>query len=121
MSLRARQFPDRGILVWFAMTAGVAAWVVHLTVFAALVEFVHDNGFFWLFYVGNAVAIAVTLFAGWLSWLLVRAGDESEAAGTPRGRMRFLGTVGLLSNGINLLLIVFEGSYIFFIGTGNGR
>jgi hypothetical protein len=32
--------------------------------------------------------------------------------------MRFLGLVGLAVNGVNLLLILFEGSYIFFIGTG---
>jgi hypothetical protein len=119
MSLRARDFPDRGVLVWFAVLAGIAAWVVHLTLFAALVEFVHQNGFFWLFYVGNAVAIAITLLATWLSWLLVDSSDESEAAGTAGGRRRFLGLLGLLVNGINLILIVLEGSYIFFISTGH--
>jgi hypothetical protein len=121
MSLRLRDFPDRGFLVWFAVTAGIAAWIVHLTLFAALVQFIHDNGFFWFFYIGNAVCIAITLFAGWLSWLLVRASDEPEDAGTPGGRMRFLGIVGLLSNGVNLILIVLEGTYIFFIATGHGR
>jgi hypothetical protein len=119
MNLRVRDFPDRGALVWFALTAGIAAWVLHLVVFASLVEFVNDNGFFWIFYVGNVAAIALTLVAGWLSWLLYRAGDDEEL-GTPAGRTRFLGAVGLLVNGINLLLIVFEGSYIFFIGTGHG-
>jgi hypothetical protein len=64
MNLRVRDFPDRGALVWFALTAGIAAWVLHLTVFAALVEFVHDNGYFWFFYLGNAAAIALTLAAG---------------------------------------------------------
>ena len=119
MSLRLRDFPDRDFLVWFALTAGIAAWIVHLTVFAALVEFVHDNGFFWIFYVGNAVALLVTLGAGWLSWLLYRAGDDEEL-GTPAGRMRFLGALGLLVNAINLMLILLEGSYIYFIGTGRG-
>ena len=118
MSLRLREFPDRGLLVWLALTAGIGAWIIHLTVFAALVTFVHDNGFFWLFYIGNAVAIAVTLLATWLSWLLVRAGDEAEDAGTPGGRIKFLGLLGLLVNGLNLLLIVLEGSYIYVIGTG---
>src|SRR5439155_1492254 len=118
MNLRVRDFPDRGALVWFALTAGIVAWVVHLTVFAALVEFVHDNGFFWFFYVGNIAAVALTLLAGWLSWLLYRAGDDEEL-GTPAGRMRFLGALGLAVNGINLLLILFEGTYIFFIGTGH--
>jgi hypothetical protein len=118
MSLRLRAFPDHGFLLWFALTAGIAAWIVHLTVFAAIVEFVHDNGYFWLFYVGNALAVAVTLVALWLSWLVARAGDDDEEAGTAAGRMRFLGLFGLLVNGINLLLIVLEGSYIYFIHTG---
>jgi hypothetical protein len=119
MSLRVRDFPDRGVLVWFAVTAGIAAWVFHLLFFASIVRFVHDNGFYWLFYVGNAIAIVITLVAGWLSWLLVQSSDESEDAGTPGGRRRFLGLLGLLSNGINLLLILFEGTYIFFLSTGH--
>jgi hypothetical protein len=120
MSLRAREFPDRGILVWFALTAGIAAWLVHLAGFAALVEFVHDNGYSWLFTVGNSLAVVVTLVAGWLSWCIFRAGGDDEELGTVGGRMRFLGALGLLVNGINLLLIVLEGSYVYFIGTGHG-
>jgi hypothetical protein len=119
MSLRIRDFPERGVLVWLALVAGIVAWVVHLIVFASLVRFVHDHGFFWLFYVGNGIAIAITLAAGWLSWLLVLSSDESEDAGTPGGRRKFLGYLGLLVNGINLLLIVVEGSYIYFLSTGH--
>jgi hypothetical protein len=115
MSLRLREFPERGALVWYAVTAGIAAWMFHLTFFAAIVQFVHNNGYYWLFYVGDAIAILITLLAGWLSWLLVRSSDESEEAGTPGGRRRFLGYLGLLSNGINLLLILFEGTYVFFL------
>jgi hypothetical protein len=112
-----RAFPDHGFLVWFALSAGIVAWIVHLSAFAAVVEFVHDNGYFWIFYAGNGVAVAVTVVALWLSWLVYRAGGDDEEAGTPAGRMRFLGTLGLLVNGINLLLIVVEGSYIYFIRT----
>jgi len=120
MNLRVRDFPDRGALLWFALSAGIAAWAAHLLLFASLVEFVHDNGYFWLFHVGNAVCIALALVALYLSWLVYRAGegaDEEDA--TPEGRMRFLGVLGLASNGINLLLILAEGTYIFFIGTGH--
>jgi hypothetical protein len=119
MSLRIREFPDRGVLVWFALTAGIAAWTVHLVSFAALVEFVHDNGYSWLFTVGNIGAVAVTLLAGWLSWLMYEAGTDGEEVGTPAGRMRFLGALGILVNGINLLLIVAEGSYVYFIAPGH--
>jgi hypothetical protein len=120
MSLRIREFPDRGVLVWAALTLGIAAWVLHLTVFAALVEFVHDNGYAWIFTVGNAVTIAVALVALALSWLIFRAGHDDDGAGTPAGRMRFLGALALMINAVNLLLIVVEGSYVYFIGTGHG-
>ena len=121
MSLRVRDFPDHGALVWFAVTAGILAWIAHLVFFASIVEFVHDNGYFWLFHVGNVLCIALAVLALYLSWLLYRAGNgDDEEDPTPQGRMRFLGLVGLAVNGINLLLIVFEGSYIFFIGTGHG-
>jgi hypothetical protein len=120
MNPRVREFPDRGVVVWFALTAGIAAWVVHLTAFAALVEFVHDHGYSWLFTLGNAVGVALTLAALWLSWLIYRAGTDDEEVGTPGGRMRFLGALGLMVNGINLLLILLEGSYVYFIRTGHG-
>jgi hypothetical protein len=120
MSLRTREFPDRGVLVWAALTAGIAAWILHLSAFAALVEFVHDNGYSWIFSLGNGLAVAVTLAAGWLSLLMYRAGSDDEDLGTPAGRMRFLGALGLAVNGINLLLILLEGSYVYFIGTGHG-
>jgi hypothetical protein len=118
MSLRVRSFPDRGALVWFAITAGIAAWMLHLIGFAVLVAFVHTNGFFWLFTVGNVAMIAVTVLAGFLCCLMIRAGHDDESAGTPEGRMRFLGYVGLAANGANLLLILLEGSYVYFIRTG---
>ncbi|HEY3671725.1 MAG TPA: hypothetical protein VGN51_12380 [Acidimicrobiia bacterium] len=120
MSLRAREFPDRGVLVWVALTAGIAAWLLHLAGFAALVTFVHDHGYAWIFTVGNGLAVAVTVVAGWLSWLMYRAGTDDEDVGTPGGRIRFLGALGLIVNGINLLLILLEGSYVYFLGTGHG-
>jgi len=54
MNLRLRAFPDRGPLVWFAFSAGIAAWIVHLTLFASVVALVHRRGDFWIFHVGNA-------------------------------------------------------------------
>jgi hypothetical protein len=118
MSLRLRGFPDHGFLVWFALVAGIVAWAAHLLFFSAIVGFVRDEGYFWLFYLGNGLCLLLALLATWLSWLLYRAGDdEDEAADTPGGRIRFLGGLGLLVNAINILLIVTEGIYIFFIPT----
>ena len=93
-SLRLRAFPDRGFLVWFALTAGIATWLVHLVAFAAIVEFVHDHGrLLALLRSATASPCVVTLVALWLSWLMARSGDDSEEAGTPAGRIRFLGSV----------------------------
>jgi hypothetical protein len=122
VNLRTRDFPDHGFLVWFALSAGLVAWAAHLLAFASLVEFVHDNGFFWILHVGNGLCIALAAFAFFLSWLVYRGGAGArEEDATPAGRMRFMGILGMGFNGINLLLILTEGSYIYFISTGHGR
>ena len=120
MSLRLGSFPDRGALVWFSVIGGIAAWMFHLVLFASIVEFVHTHGWFWVFYAGNAIAILLTLAAGYLSFLLYQRGKDDEGAGTPQGRMRFLGAMGLLVNGANLMLILAEGTYVFFLRPGLG-
>jgi hypothetical protein len=119
MNLRLRSFPDRGPLVWFAVSAGIAAWLIHLTLFASVVELVHRHGYFWIFHVGNASALVLTLVATWMCWRMVRDADAQAGTDWPAERIRFLGQVGLLVNAINLLLIAAEGSYIFFIRTGH--
>jgi hypothetical protein len=35
--------------------------------------------------------------------------------------MRFLGALCLMVNGINLMLVLLEGSYVYFISVGHGR
>jgi hypothetical protein len=66
------------------------------------------------------VCLLLALLAVFLSWLVYRAGEGADdESPTPEGRMRFLGQFGLASNGINVLLILLEGSYIFFIRTGH--
>ena len=120
MSLRLRDFPDHGFLVWFALGAGIVAWAAHLLFFSAVVGLVADDGAFWVFHVGNAFCLVLAVLATWLSWLIYRAGDDDEGAATSGGRMRFLGAVGLLVNGINILLIATEGAYVFFISPHHG-
>jgi hypothetical protein len=117
MNMRLRAFPDHGLLVWIALSAGTVAWITHLMVLASVVEYVHDHHASWIFHVTNAGAVAVALAAMALCWVMVREGADDEGAGTPAGRIRFLGLLGLLINGINLLLIVAEGTYVFFIRT----
>jgi len=118
MSLRLRGFPDHGFLLWFALSVGLVAWVAHLLFMAAAVGLVRDDGAFWVFHVANAVCAVLAALGLALSWLVYRAGTDPEDAGSAAGRLRFLGALGLLLNGINLLLIVTEGAYIFFIPVG---
>ncbi len=115
MNLRLRQFPDHGFLVWFALGAGVVAWAAHLVSFAVGVAFVRNQGFFWLFDLGNGAAFLVTLVALALSFVMFTAGDRDDDAPTPGGRIRFLGALGLLVNTINLMLIALEGVYVYVI------
>ena len=116
MNARIRAFPDHGLLVWATMTAGLAAWTVHIVSFAALVQYVETHDHRWIFTVGNIVCVGVALAAMWLSWLMIRAaGDASEDAGTPAGRIKFLGMLGLATNAFNLALIVLEGVYVYVL------
>ena len=78
-----RAFPDRGPLVWFAFSAGIAAWMVHLTLFASIVALVHRRGDFWIFHVGDTGALLLTLIATWMCWCMVRDADRHRG---PSGR-----------------------------------
>jgi hypothetical protein len=118
MDLRLRRFPESGFLVWFALVAGIVAWLVHLTFLAAIVPVVEDEGL-WPFHVANAACLLLALVALGLSWLIYRGGSDDEGAGTTGARIRFLGAVGLLVNGINVLLIVAEGVYAYLITPGH--
>ena len=60
----------------------------------------------------TAICIVVTLLALALSWRLYRiAGTSDEGGADDAGQLRFLASLGLLFNIINLALIVIEGAY----------
>jgi hypothetical protein len=103
----------RGVLVWYAVFGGVAAWTVHLVFCAAIVRWlfnVHEGH--WPLDVATAVCAVATLVAIALSWRLLRiAGDADEGGADDAGQVRFLGYLGLLFGAINLALIVIEGAY----------
>jgi hypothetical protein len=116
MSLRLRAFPDRGFLVWFALSAGVVAWAAHLLFLASFVEFMRDHGFEWVAHLATAVAVAVTVTAMLLSARMLERGHDDEEQATPSGRTRFLGMMGLWIGGISLALILAEGVYVVVLG-----
>lgn len=105
-----------GLMLWVAVVTGVAAWAAHLLLLASLVRWTcNEDGSRWVLDVLTAVTAAATLLAMWLCLGIMRASGEDEEAGTPAARTRFLGVFGLMTGSINLVLILLEGSYAWFI------
>lgn len=107
----------QGAWVWFAAFGAIVAWMAHLIAEASFTRFTcTESGTEWVLHALTVLTAGVAALATALSWRLVRAGgDEDEGAATPRGTSRFLGLFGVITGITNLLLIVLEGSYVFFI------
>ncbi|HZR12945.1 MAG TPA: hypothetical protein VFC33_06795 [Acidimicrobiia bacterium] len=112
-SLRVREFPERGVLVWYALTAPIGAWTVHLVGLTALTKY-SDNvpGAIWWLHIITIVTGLVTLSAMYLSFLMMRWGGRGEDRPDLAGRVRFLGELGMIIGIANLALIVLEEVYV---------
>ena len=92
---------------WFAVAGGIAAWMAHLTAEASLVGLVCQHpDLKWTMHAATAACVLVTLTALAVSVRLVR---------TPSTPWQFVGWLGVISSVVNVVLIVFEGSYVIFI------
>jgi hypothetical protein len=92
---------------WYAVVAPIVAWLVHLTAEASLVQHTcNSSGTQWPMHAVTAVCVAVTLSAVAVAFRMSQ---------TPEGPWRFLGLLGLILAGANLVLILLEGSYVVFI------
>jgi len=118
-----RAAPSGGLRFWFAVLGGIVAWLAHLITLTSLVRYtcnVHGRTE-WVEHAVTAAMALVTLAALGLCVQYLRSGatgsgpEADEDAGTPWGRTRFLATFGVLSNSVNLLLILAEGTYVFVI------
>jgi hypothetical protein len=114
-----RAAPAGGLRFWFAVLGGIVAWLAHLISLTSLVRYtcnVHGRTE-WVEHAVTAAAALITLTALGFCVQYLRANDSGadEGAGTPWGRTRFLATFGVLSNSVNLLLILAEGAYVFVI------
>jgi hypothetical protein len=108
--------PLKGIKLWFAVLGGIAAWTVHLLLVSALTRFTcNEHGTRWIMDALTLVTALVTVAAMWLCVGLIRGSDDDEAADTLSGNTQFLGVFGLMIGGINLALILLEGSYAWFL------
>jgi hypothetical protein len=105
-----------GIRVWFPIFGSIAAWMAHLTAVSALARRTCLTGQDWVIHATTIGLAAVTIFG-----MVVAAGLRAPAVvgrdGQPRSELLFLGKMGLLVSAINLLLILFEGSLVFWIPT----
>jgi hypothetical protein len=94
-------------MIWFAVFGGIAAWLIHLTAGAALIRLSCDHrDVLYVIHAVTAAAVMVTLVAMRLSWRLRTAPDDSR---------QFLGSLGLLIGGTNVVLILLEGSFVLFL------
>ena len=106
----------RGLVLWFAVLAGIAAWAAHILLVSALVQWTcNEEGTRWVIDVLTLVTAAATIVAMWLCLGIIRGAEQDEEAGATAARNRFLGVFGLLTGGFNLALILLEGSFAWFI------
>jgi hypothetical protein len=92
---------------WFAVTGGIGAWLAHITALSALVEpACGKSGAEWAMH--GATLVCALLAAAALAVSLALARNDSRP-------WHFVGQVGVISSVTNLVLIVFEGSYVVFL------
>ncbi len=104
-----------GVRAWAGAVGGIAAWMVHISALASLVELTCERpALEWGLHLVTAVTAGFTVVALWWCWALVR-GSEDHDAGSRGGRLRFLGLFGLIMSGFSLVLILWEGSYVLFL------
>ncbi len=107
---------ESGFLLWFAALAGIGAWMVHLTLVAAITEFTCTKSEAeWLMHGGTVATAAVTAIGIVMCLAAMREANDPDDAGTLSGNIRFVAIFGVLTGVTSLALILLEGSYVFFL------
>ncbi|MBV8690894.1 MAG: hypothetical protein JOY57_04490 [Actinobacteria bacterium] len=109
--------PTGGFVFWFAIYGGIVLWLTHLFIVSSLVRLTCNTRgrTEWAAHAATIVTAALTALALWLCVRYLREAGDGEDVGTPWGRTRFLALFGIISNAVNILLIVAEGAYVFLI------
>jgi hypothetical protein len=127
MTTRAGRSPQfYALLGWGAVVASTGAWVAHL-VFSAAWAVQGGRARFgpgtacaasaaWPMHLATVLMALVCIGALGAAGAVYRhRGDAESGSGTLEGQLRFLGLLGLAVAAVNLVLIVVEGSYVFFL------
>lgn len=110
------QAKRRGVILWTAALVGIAAWMVHITAVSGLIRYNCNNpGTTWMIHAATVVTAAVTAAGTWLCLAVMRSTGEDESSGTLAGNHTFAGLFGVITGAFSLALILFEGSYAFFL------
>jgi hypothetical protein len=114
-----RRAPQGGFRLWFAVLGGIGAWLAHLIFESSFTRHTcNAHGSSWAQHAATGVTAALTLLAIAWSYQLFRAtGGAAEDGGSAWDRTRFLALFGLITGAVNLLLILFEGSYALAINS----
>jgi hypothetical protein len=105
-----------GTAMLLGVVAAVGAWMIHLSAVASLVELSRTSG--WAVAAMDALTVATAavcvavIVAG---AVVLRRCRRPEDDGSPVGRSAFLALLAVILGAANLLLIVFEGSYVHLI------
>ena len=105
-----------GVKAWAGALGGIVLWMVHITALSSLIELTCQRPEVeWVLHLLTAVTAGLTLLGMWWCLALVRRSREPDDAGSRGGRHGFLGLFGLMMGAFSVLLILWEGSYVFFL------
>lgn len=102
---------------WFPVFGSIPAWAAHVVFLAALARYTCTvPSTRWTLHAITAATLAVAVLATVMCLRLVRGGAEGSLPeeGSPEepGRLAFLGRLGLIIGGTDILLIVLEELYV---------
>jgi hypothetical protein len=115
-------------LVWTAAFVGVPAWIAHLVFEAAMVHFTDEHhGWEWTLHAATIFTALVTAAGIAICYDLYRRAEQTRRVEPPLAEdddasdialSRFLGMLGVFLGVANIVLILAEGSYVFFVRHG---
>jgi hypothetical protein len=105
-----------GVVLLLASGISIAAWMTHLVSLASLVDLSERHaGVVWVMHGLTAVTALTCIGVIALGAGHARRAHASETEGSPVGRTAFLAWMAIIAGSVNLLLILYEGSYVVLL------